>query len=344
MNTRASTVEQPSSPPGAVLMQIASGAMLTQAVGVGAKLAIADLLKDGGKSVDDLAQATGAHPRSLYRVMRSLASVGIFRETSPRVFENTPISDLMRSDVPDSMRNSAIFMAEPWHYNVWGNMLHSVMTGESAWKETHGMEVFDWFGQHSEAADNFNKTMTELSAGVTQAVIEAYDFSNIDTLADIAGGHGYLLSKILAANPNLKGILFDVESVIKGADSMFQSNGVADRAEKVSGDFFIKVPTADAYIMKNIIHDWDDERSVLIMKNIHTAMNGQGRLLLIEMVVPAGNEPHYSKILDLEMLTSPGGIERTEEEYRDLFAQAGFRLARVIPTKSPYSVIEGVKA
>lgn len=344
VNTQASTVELPSSPPSAMLMQIASGAMLTQAVGVAAKLGIADLLKDGGKNVDELAQATGAHSRALYRILRSLASIGIFRETSPRVFENTPISNLLRSDVPDSMRNTAIFMAEPWHYNVWGNMLHSVMTGESAWKKTHGLEVFDWFVQHPEAADNFNKTMTELSTGVTPAVVEAYDFSNIDTLADIAGGHGYLLSKILTANPNLKGILFDVESVIKGADAMFQSNGIADRVEKVSGDFFNEVPTADAYIMKHIIHDWDDERSILIMKNIHTAMNGDGKLLLIEMVVPVGNEPHYSKILDLEMLTSPGGIERTEEEYRELFVRAGFRLTRIIPTKSPFSVIEGVKA
>jgi len=223
-------------------------------------------------------------------------------------------------------------------------MLHSVKTGETAWKKTHGVEVFPWLEQNPEAAQNFNRTMTEMSAGVAPAVVEAYDFSGIDTLADIAGGHGFMLSQILKENAHLKGILFDVPSVIEGADPMLQREGVGDRVQKAAGDFFKEVPPADAYIMKHIIHDWDDERSVLIMKNIHTAMNGHGKLLLVEMVVPPGNEPHYSKVLDLEMLTSPGGMERTEKEYRDLFAQAGFRLSRILPTRSPFSVIEGVKA
>ena len=344
MDTPATAAEQPSLPPNALLIQIASGAMLTQAVGVAAKLGIADLIHDGGTNVDDLAKATGAHARSLFRVLRSLAGVGVFRESSPRTFENTPLSNLLRSGSEDSLKNFAIFMAEPWHYNIWGNMLHSVMTGEAAWEKTHGQEVFDWFKQNPEAAENFNRTMTEMSTSVAPVVVEAYDFSGIDTLADIAGGFGYLLSQILKANPDLKGILFDVESVINGAVDMLNTHGVADRVEKVSGDFFKEVPPADAYIMKHIIHDWDDERSVLIMKNIHEAMKDDGKLLLVEMVVPAGNDPHYSKILDLEMLTSPGGIERTEDEYRELFAQAGFRLSRIVPTRSPFSIIEAVKA
>ena len=344
MDTQATAAEQPSLPPNAVLIQIASGAMLTQAIGVAAKLGIADLIKDGGTNVDELAKATGADARSLFRVLRSLASVGVFRESAPRTFENTPMSVLLRSETPDSLKNFAIFMAEPWHYNVWGNMMHSVMTGETAWKATHGREVFDWFEQNPEAAENFNKTMTEMSTSVAPVVVEAYDFSGIDTLADIAGGHGYLLAQILKANPNLKGILFDVESVIAGADDMLETHGVANRVEKVSGDFFKEVPSADAYIMKHIIHDWDDERSVQILKSIHAAMKGDGKLLVVEMVVPPENDPHYSKILDLEMLTSPGGIERTEDEYRALFAQAGFRLSRTVPTRSPFSIIEGVKA
>jgi hypothetical protein len=337
-------VEQSSLLPNALLIQIASGAMLTQAVGVTAKLGIADLILDGSANIDDLAKATGAHTRSLFRVLRSLASVGVFRESAPRTFENTPMSNLLRSGSPDSLKNFAIFMAEPWHYNIWGNMLHSVMTGEAAWKKTHGQDVFEWFQQNPEAAENFNKTMTEMSTGVAPVVVEAYDFSGIDILADIAGGLGYLMAQILKANPDLKGILFDVESVINSADAMLNTHGVADRVEKVSGDFFKEVPPADAYIMKHIIHDWDDERSVLIMKNIHRAMKGDGKLLLVEMIVPAGNDPHYSKILDLEMLTSPGGIERSEDEYRELLAQAGFRLSRIVPTKSPFSVIEAVKA
>ena len=343
MDNQEAAVEQPPLPPPAVLVNLASGAMVTQAIGVVAKLGIADLIGEGETEINDLATASKAHERSLYRVLRTLASVGVFHETSPRTFTNTSLSTLLRSDVPESLRNFAIFMAEPWHYNVWGNMHHSVMTGEPAWKKTHGQEVFDWLRQNPEAADNFNRTMTEMSTGAAPPVVAAYDFSHIGTLADIAGGHGYFLSQILKANPALKGILFDMESVIEGADEMLRSHGVAERVSRVAGDFFEQVPSADAYIMKHIIHDWDDERSVLILKNIHSAMRGGGKVLLVEMVVPAGNDPHYGKILDLEMLTSPGGIERTEEEFRELFARAGFRLSRIVPTRSPFSVIEAVK-
>jgi SAM-dependent methyltransferase len=223
-------------------------------------------------------------------------------------------------------------------------MKHSVMTGESAWEPTHDAAVFDWFEAHPEEAQIFNDCMSELSFGAAPPIVKAYDFSGIGTLADIAGGHGFLLSQILKANPDMRGILFDMQSVIDGADELLEREGVIDRVEKMSGDFFKEVPAADAYIMKHIIHDWDDERSILIMKNIHRAMNNGGKLLIAEMVVPEGNDPHPSKVLDLEMLTSPGGVERTEQEYRDLYEAAGFRLTRIVPTRSPFSVIEGVKA
>ena len=330
--------------PEQFLTQIAFGAMMTQALGVAAKLEIADLLKDGPKSVGELAGATATHERSLYRVLRSLASAEIFQETAPQVFANTPFSDALRKDAPNSMRSGVIFMAEPWHYNVWGNMLHSVKTGGTAWKETHDAEVFDYFADNSEQAEIFNNAMTDMSVATAPAVVEAYDFSGIETLADIAGGHGYLLAQILKANQNLKGILFDVPPVIAGADALLEREAANERVEKVAGDFFKEVPGADAYIMKHIIHDWDDARCVTILKNIHAAMNGDGKVLLVETVVPAGNEPHYSKLLDLEMLTSPGGAERTAEEYGALLAQAGFRLTRIVPTKSPFSIIEAVKA
>ena len=342
-NSQATVSEQPVVPPQAVLTQIAFGAMMTQALGIAAKLNIADLLKDGPKPVDDIANATATDPASLYRLMRSLAGAGIFREKAERNFENTELSELLRSDVPGSMRNGAIFMAEPWHYNVWGNMLHSVQTGGTAWKATHGVEVFDWFAEHPKEAEIFNGAMTDMSVGVAPVVVEAYDFSAFNTLADIAGGHGFMLAQILKANPNLHGVLFDVPSVIAGAHEFFEQQGVSDRVEKVPGDFFKQVPAADAYILKHIIHDWDDERSVLIMKNVRSAMQGHGKLLIVETVVPEGNEPHYSKLLDLEMLTSPGGKERTEAEYRDLLAQAEFSLTRIMPTKSPFSIIEAVK-
>lgn len=336
-------VEQHAMPPEAIVMQIAMGAMVTQALGVAAKLGIADLLAEGEQNIERLAADADAHPASLYRILRSLASIGVFIETSPKVFANTPVSEVLRSEVQGSLRNGVIFMAEPWHYNVWGNMLHSARTGQTAWKATYGEEVFDWFPKNPEASELFNAAMTDMSGGAAPAVVAAYDFSGIDSLADIAGGHGFLLSQILIANPSMKGILFDMDHVVAGAGDMLAKHGVEDRVKTATGDFFKEVPAADAYIMKHIIHDWDDERSIKILQNIHRAMIGEGKLLLIEMVIPEGNQPHPGKMLDLEMLTSPGGLERTAEEYASLFEQAGFRLNRIVPTLSPFSVIEAVK-
>ena len=340
----ATEMEIASAPPEAVLTEIAFGAMMTQALYVAAKLGIADLLKDAPRSVAELAAATDTHERSLYRVLRSLAGAGIFRETESKVFANTPLSDALRADAPNSMRNCAIFMGEAWHYNVWGNMMHSVRTGETAWKKTHGAEVFDYAADNPEHGEIFNDAMTDMSVATAPLVVGAYDFSGIKTLADIAGGHGYLLSQILKANPNLKGVLFDVPSVIAGANDLLEREGVSERVERVAGDFFAEVPHAHAYIMKHIIHDWDDERCVTILENIHAAMNGDGKVLIVEAIVPEGNEAHYSKLLDLEMLTSPGGMERTAEEYRELLASAGFELTRIVPTQSPFSIIEAIKS
>ena len=344
MESQVQTVEQPGPPPQAILMELSSGAMVTQAIYVVAKLRIADILADGEKHVDQISQEAGAHSPSLYRIMRTLSSLGIFNETQPRMFANTPLSEVLRTDIPGSMRNSMIFMGEPWHYNVWANMLHSARTGGTAWKETYGEEVFDWIAKNPEASEIFNGCMSELSAGAAPAIVAGYDFSGIDTLADIAGGHGFLLSQILVANPNMKGILFDMAHVVAGADRILRAHGVDARVEKISGDFFSEVPAADAYIMKHIIHDWDDERSVIILQTIRRAMKGDGKVLLAEMVIPEGNEPHPGKLLDLEMLTSPGGLERTAAEYAGLFEQAGFRLNRIVPTRSPFSIIEAVKA
>ena len=341
--TQTQTTERPG-PPQAIIMQMSMGAMVTQAIYVAAKLRIADIIADGEKHIDQISQEADAHSPSLYRIMRTLSSSGVFNETQHRMFANTPLSEVLRADIPGSMRNSMIFMGEPWHYNIWANMLHSARTGGTAWKETHGEEVFDWIAKNPDASEIFNGCMSELSAGAAPAIVAGYDFSGIDTLADIAGGHGFLLSQILIANPKIKGILFDMEYVIAGADKMLSSFGVENRVEKVSGDFFAEVPAADAYIMKHIIHDWDDERSIRILKTIHRAMKDNGKLLLAEMVIPEGNEPHPGKLLDLEMLTSPGGIERTADEYASLFERAGFKLNRIVPTMSPFSVIEGIKA
>lgn len=332
-------------PPAVFLTELAFGMKMTQALYVAAKLGIADLLSKGPRHVSQLAATTETSERSLYRVLRSLAAVGVFRETDPKVFELTPYAEALRSDVPNSFRNGAIFMGEEWLWNVMGQMLYSVKTGKPAWAHVHGSDAFDYLADNPEHHEIFNRAMTEMTVSAAPAIIEAYDFSPFNTIVDIAGGHGYLLSQILKATPGLRGVLFDVEPVIAGAGTMLEKEGVADRVEKVVGNFFDSVPSgADAYIMKHIIHDWDDELSNKILSNIARVMSTRAKLLLVEMLVPEGNEPHFSKVMDLSMLVLPGGIERTRPEYHTLLADAGLRLHRIIPTQTPLSIIEAVKA
>jgi hypothetical protein len=330
--------------PAAALTQLVLGCLVSQAVSVAAKLGVADLLAEGPKGADELAEATGAHARSLYRLLRTLATFGVFRELPDARFELTPMSECLRSDAPGTLRDAAIFMGEEWHWRVWGHTIHSVRTGGSAWERAHGSEIFPWFAAHPEESAVFDRAMTSFSNLATAAVVKAYDFKGFDTLVDVAGGHGLLLSEILRANPQLRGVLFDQPHVVEGARTFFASKGLSERCETAGGNFFESVPAgADCYVMKHIIHDWDDERAVSILKNVARAMREGGRLLLVEMVLPPANVPHLGKVLDIEMLTSPGGVERTEEEYRELLDRAGLRLARVVPTESPYSVVEAVR-
>lgn len=332
-------------PPDAVLMQALFGALTTQSISVAARLGIADLLAERPQTATELAAKTNTHPASLYRVLRTLASVGIFAENADRKFELTPVAALLRSNAPDSVRDFAIMFGEDWIWQAWGALMHSVNTGEVAHVKVQGMSSFEYFESNKEAGEVFNRAMTSNSLRQVSPIVEAYDFSNIGTLVDIAGGHGLLLTGILKANPGLKGVLFDMPYVIKDAGELLERQGVSDRVELASGDFFQSVPGGgDAYMMKHIIHDWDDEHSVKILKNILTAMNDDAKVLIIEMVVPEGNDPSPSKFLDLVMLCMETGKERTKEEYRILLEASGFRLNRVIPTKSPYSVIEGVRA
>jgi len=345
MNPQSSPeTESQSIPPEAYLIQLAFGAMVSQALYVAAKLGLADLLAAKPLPVGELAEATKTHEGALYRILRSLASFGVFKEIDPKVFALTPYAEPLRSEHASSLRNAAIFMGEEWHWQVWANTLYSVETGKPAWGKVHGAEVFDYFSNHSQQFEIFNRAMTDMSAGTAPVVVEAYDFSGMDVLADIAGGHGLLLAAILKANPKMKGILFDVPAVIEGAGKLLEQEGVAGRVSTISGNFFESVPAgADVYLMQHIIHDWDDERSIQILRNIKAAIKLNGRVLLVETVIPKGNDPHLSKLMDLEMLVSPGGVERTENEYAKLFEQSGFRLTRVIPTKPAYSIIEAVR-
>ena len=345
MNTQGNGSAASQTPtPEIYLTQLAFGALLSQAVFIAAKLGLADLLAKEPRSIDSLASATNTNGPALYRVMRSLASVGIFEEISQKTFALTPYAEPLRSDIPNSLRNTAIFMGEEWHWRVWGNMIHSVENGKSAWGQVHGLDVFEYFQANPEKYEIFNRAMTDMTSSSAPAIAEAYDFSGVGTLADIAGGHGFLLSTILKANKHLKGILFDLPQVIEGASSLLKKEGVADRVETRTGDFFEAVPAgADIYMMKHIIHDWDDARAIKILRNISEVMNPVGKVLLLEVVVPEGNDPHFAKLMDLEMLVSPGGVERTADEYRQILRESGLRLTRIITTKSPYSIIEAVK-
>lgn len=335
-----------SAPPEVVVTQIMIGSLAAQVLYVTAKLGIADLLADGPKSVEELATATDMHAPSLYRVLRATASLGVFIEHENQVFALNANAEPLRSNVPNSLRDIVIFMGEDWHWEVFGKIMYSVRTGKSAWGHAHNEEdVFDYFRKRPEALEIFNRAMTSLTALSAKAVSEGYDFTGVKTLVDIAGGHGRLLTEILETNPSMKGILFDMPQVIEGARKTVAQTNAADRVEFAPGDFFVSVPAGgDAYIMKHIIHDWDDEKSLTILRNIKQAMNPGGRVLLIESVIAGIGAQDFGKLMDIEMLISPGGKERTAAEYEDLFARAGLRMTRIVPTKSAYSVIEAVAA
>lgn len=330
--------------PQSVMLQMVHSNWIFQIIYAAAKLGIADLLKDGSLSCDQLACATGTHARSLYRLMRALASVGVFAENEQGNFTLTPLAACLLSDVPGSIRAAAIMLGEE-HYRAWGDILYSVRTGSSAFRHLYGTDVFQYYAQNPEPAKIFSQAMTSVSTIEDTAVTEAYDFSKIQKLIDVGGGHGSLITSILKSNPNLKGVLFDQPFVIEGAKHLFEQQGVSSRCEFVSGDFFQSVPTGgDAYILKHIIHDWDDETAIAILKHCHQAMVENDLLLLVEMVIPPGNHSFLGKLVDVNMLIMcGGGCERTEAEYQTLLKRAGFKLIKIFPTQSDASVIESIR-
>jgi hypothetical protein len=315
-----------------------TGHIVASAVNISARLGLSDRLSNGPRSADDLARECDVDADALYRLMRALASVGVFEEGRPRTFALTPAGAAL-CDGP--VRWMALWIAGEFNFQVYANAMHSVKTGESAVPTTTGDEVFEHFAKHPELSRVFNDAMTGFSSVVVPAVLEAYDFSGIRTLVDIAGGHGGVLTAILQKYPSMDGVLFDLDHVIEGARPKIAAQALADRCATATGDFFKAVPAGgDAYIMKHIIHDWDDDKAALILENIGKVLPKDGRVILIESVIPAGNEPALGKIIDLEMLVMPGGRERTEQQFRDLFDRAGFTLTRIVPTQSPLSVVE----
>jgi len=333
-------------PPEAQIMQLTMGQFVAQAVYVAAKLGIADHLTNEPRSAADIAKATGADERSVYRLLRALSSLGVFVETDGHKFANTPLSETLLSDSPTSMRPMVLMVGDPEHGRVISDLLYSVQTGQPAWEHVHGVPAFKYFFEvNKEFGDIFNQAMTAGSHSQIGAVLAAYDFSDIGTLADIAGGHGHMLAAVLKKYPSMKGVLFDLGVVLAGAPAMLDSYGVKDRVELVEGDFFSDIPVvADAYVMKHIIHDWYDDNCQKILGCIRRSMPDHGRVLIVDSVIPPGNDPHPGKLLDLEMLVAPGGVERTQAEFETLLENSGFRLNRIIPTASPVSIVEAVKA
>jgi hypothetical protein len=331
-------------PPAAYLSQLIGNTGFVHAILVAANLGLADLLKDGPLSIADLAEATGTHAGSLYRMLRALASRGIFSEDADRRFSLTALADPLRSDAPDSIHNWARFVGSEAEMQTWAHLSYSVRTGKPAFEHVFGESWFDYLDEQPEMARIFNKLMTDGSTSDAAAIIESYDFSVYRKIVDIGGGHGALLARILEQAPQSSGVLFDAPSVIAGATAI-DTQVNQGRAEKVAGNFFEAVPNGgDAYVMKYIIHDWDDERAIAILKNCRQAMAENGRVLLVEMVIPAGNAPSPGKFLDLEMLLYFSSRERTEAEYRDLLQQAGLELITITPTASPFSIIEAASA
>lgn len=344
MSQQAVSKKMEEMPPQVALFQMATGYWVSQAIYVAAKLGIADLLKDEAKTSDELAQLTATHGPTLYRTLRALSSLGIFKEDDGGRFCLTPLSAPLQ-DGPNSVRAMAIHLIEDASWQAWGDLLHSVQTGESAFKHVHGMEVFPYYAQHSESNQVFNEAMTNYSSVVSAAVVQAYDFSRAGKIVDVGGGHGHLLTTILKANPNSNGVIFDLPPAIEGARERIEAEGLNERCELAGGDFFESVPEGgDVYTLKTIIHDWDDERAISILKNINRAMKTDAKVIIIETIVPPDNEPSFSKFGDLHMLIMTGGRERTAAEYGKLFEAAGLKLSNVIPTESMMGIVEAVKA
>jgi len=341
-----STVDAaPAVPPEAaaaqLVFQLATGHIMASALRSALIFGIPDRLVDGPRPVADLAREAGANEDALYRVLRALVSVGIFEEPSPRTFALTLPSRMLMSG-PGTLHGLVRWICDGAPMRAHAEMEYSVRTGKPAAEKVFGMAVFEYFAAHPELSEIFNNGMTSFSAAIIPTVLEAYDFSGITTLVDVAGGHGQVLTSILEKNPEMRGVLVDLDHVIAGARPKIAALGLADRCNAVAGDFFKDVPAGDAYVLKHIIHDWDDERAGAILKNIRARLAGQpnGRVILIESVIQQGPGPDLGKVVDLEMLVLPGGRERTADEFAALFARSGFALTRIVPTKSAVSVIE----
>jgi hypothetical protein len=338
-----SSESNPDNPTWTTMNRMINGFRLTQMICVAARLGLAEFMADGPQHINQLASASGAHPGALYRLLRGLAGHDIFVEVSDQTFGLTPLAELLRPGTHGSQVPHALTVMEPWWWDSWGNLLHSVQTGETAFDAVHGMGLFDYLNQHDEAAQIFNGFMTALTDAQAEAMVNAYDFGNARLVVDIAGGQGALVRAILEKYPQLQALVFDQPSVVMDASRLIREIGMEARCKVVSGNFFESVPAGgDIYMLKQIIHDWDDQDSIAILRNCRQAMTDAARLLIIERVVPPANQRGEGKLADITMLVITGGMERTEAEYHALLQASGFQLRQIIPTTTPFHLIEAI--
>ena len=330
--------------PASMLEMILAG-WTSQAVTVAAELGVADALAHGPLAIDELATRVDADADALRRLLRALISRGIFRNRRDGRYELNALADTLRSDAPISMNWAARFYGSREQRERWTLLVDSVRTGNAVVAALRGKESFDYFDEQPELAELFNHTMTSVSAMTDATVVAGYDFSAYPTIVDVGGGHGPLLAAILAAAPGSRGVLYDLPRVLAEAPNLLRERGVADRVRIAEGSFFDSVPGGgDAYVLKNIMHDWPDEKAVQILGNVRTAAGSQATVLLVEFVIPNHDRDFAGKWVDLEMMLNLGARERTAAEYRDLLSEAGFRMTRVVQTASPLSVVEARSA
>lgn len=329
---------------GVQVVSMALGYVVGQALHTAAKLRLADLLADGPRSIDELAAACEAHAPSLRRLMRTLASAGVFAEDDRGRFALTPLAETLRSGVPGSVRAAVIWVSEPLHYGSCGELTESVVSGRPAFEGIFGTPYFARLASDPETGRIWDEGMACFSGMENAPIARAYDFPPTARVVDIGGGQGGFLAEVLQANPAVRGVLFDLPEVVQTPREVVAA-GVADRCETIGGDFFAALPGGgDIYIFKRVLHDWDDATCVALLRRCREVIAPDARILVVDAVIPPGNDPHPAKIVDLVMMSVLPGRERTEREFADLFAAAGFRLVRVIPTHSMLSIVEAVPA
>jgi hypothetical protein len=341
----SATSAAPALPAHIQLIQMCAGGWVAAAVYAAAKLGIADHLANGARSAAELAPLTKTHAPSLRRFMRTLANFGILTEGDGERFALTPLGEALKDGAPGSARSTLIAFGGQAFWRSWEEIIYSLETGKPGFDKVWGMPIFDYFAQNPELASHFSEAMVGFHGSEPPTVAEAYDFSGMETLVDVGGATGNMLAAVLSRHSGLRGILFDLPHVVRDAPALLKARGVESRVTIETGSFFERVPAgADAYLLSHIIHDWSEEQCLTILGHCRKAMGPDGRLLIVETVLPEGDAPHQGKLQDLVMLVFPGGQERTEKEYGELLGKAGFRMRRVVPTTSVVSIVEGVPA